>query len=62
MGPRLLWGGFFNLYNALCAKQWDHGTKIIWGGFFNLYTTMYKAMGPWDQDYIGQALSICVLY
>jgi hypothetical protein len=63
MGPRLYWGGFFNLCTVLGTKQWDHGTKIILGRLFQfVHCTRYKVMGPWDQDYIGEGFSICTRY
>jgi hypothetical protein len=58
MEPRL-YGEAFSICTLLCIKQWDHGTKIILGRLFQFVNcTRYKAMGPWDQDYIGEVLSI----
>jgi hypothetical protein len=63
MGPSLYCEGFFNLCTVLGSKQWDHGTKIILGRLFQfVHCTRYKVMGPWDQDYIVKAFSICALY
>jgi hypothetical protein len=63
MEPRFYWGGFFNLYTVLRANQWDHGTKIILGRLFQfVHCTTFKSMGPWSQDYIGEAFLICTLF
>jgi hypothetical protein len=58
-GTKIIWEGFLSLYAVLCIKQWDHGNKIIWVRLFQIvYCTSYKAMGPWDQDNIGESFSI----
>jgi hypothetical protein len=62
-GPRLYWEGMSICCYVLQTGQWDHGTKIILGSVFHLLLcTTDRAIGPWDQDYIGEACPFAAMY
>jgi hypothetical protein len=55
MRPRLYWEGLSICCYVLRPEQWDHGTKILLGRFVHLLLcSTARAMGKWDQDYIGK--------
>jgi hypothetical protein len=61
MGPRLNWAALSIGCHVQQSEQWDYGTKIIFGRLFHLLLcNKNRAMGPWDQDYIGMVCPFSV--
>jgi hypothetical protein len=62
-GPRLYWEGLSICCYVRQTGQWDHGTKIKLGRLVHLLlSTTDRAMGPWDQDYIGKCFPFAAMY